>query len=128
MTKNVSTRAAWIAGALVCALAMLLPAGPARAAAMHVMESRPTAQAVMDGGQTAFFVRFDGPVDHAASVLTVLRDGKVVQTLHPRLNSRPNTLYSAVRHLAPGGYTLHWTTRPMRGSDVSEGDIPFSVR
>jgi methionine-rich copper-binding protein CopC len=103
-------------------------AGSAHAAAMHVMESRPAAEAVMTQGNTEFFVRFDGPVDHARSRLTVLRDGQVVQTLHPRLNSQPNVLYSGVPRLGPGSYVLHWVTASMRDHDVSEGDIAFQVR
>lgn len=82
----------------------------------------------MDGRQTEFFIRFDGPVDHAASVITVLQDGRVTQVLHPRLNSRPNTLYSGVRRLAPGAYVLHWMTRSMPDRDVSEGEISFSIK
>jgi methionine-rich copper-binding protein CopC len=118
-----------IALSVVCALElMLLGDDQARAAPMHVMESRPAAEAVMDGRQTEFFIRFDGPVDHAASVLTVLQDGRVIQVLHPRLNSRPNTLYSGVRRLAPGAYVLHWMTRSMPDRDVSEGEISFSIK
>jgi methionine-rich copper-binding protein CopC len=85
-----------IALSTVCVFGSLLLVDQARAATMHVMESRPAAEAVMDGRQTEFFIRFDGPVDHAASVLTVLQDGRVVQVLHPRLNSQPNILYSGV--------------------------------
>jgi methionine-rich copper-binding protein CopC len=118
-----------IALSVVCALElMLLGDDRARVAPMHVMESRPAAEAVMDGTQTEFFIRFGGPVDHAASVLTVLQDGRVIQVLHPRLNSRPNTLYSGVRRLAPGAYVLHWMTRSMPDRDVSEGEISFSVK
>jgi methionine-rich copper-binding protein CopC len=117
-----------IALSTICLLGSLLLIDQAQAAAMHLMESRPAAEAVMDGRQTKFFVRFDGPVDHAASVLTVLQDGRVVQVLHPRLNSQPNILYSGVRRLAPGGYTLHWMTHSMSDHEISEGDISFSVK
>jgi hypothetical protein len=79
-----------VALSVVCALGlMLLGDDQARAAPTHVMESRPAAEAVMDGTQTEFFNRFGGSVDHAASVLTVLQDGRVIQVLHPRLNSQP---------------------------------------
>jgi methionine-rich copper-binding protein CopC len=124
MTKTTAS----LAAPTVRAIGGLLLAGSALAAAMHVMESRPTARAVMDGGQTEFFIRFDGPVDHRASALSVMRDGEIVQTLHPRLNSQPNTLYSGVKHLEPGACTLHWMTRSMQGHDVSRGDIAFSVK
>jgi methionine-rich copper-binding protein CopC len=95
---------------------------------MHVMDSRPSGAAVMTQGATEFFVRFDGPVDHARSMLTVLRDGRVVQALHPRLNSQPSVLYSGVRRLPPGDYVLHWVAASAREQDVSEGDIAFAVR
>ena len=68
-----------IALSVVCALELMLLGDDQGAAPTHVMESRPTAEAVMDGRQTEFFIRFDGPVDHAASVLTVLQDGRVRQ-------------------------------------------------
>jgi hypothetical protein len=73
-----------IALSVVCALElMLLGDDRARAAPMHVMEPRPAAEAVMDGTQNEFFIRFGGPADHAASVLTVLQDGRVIQVLPP---------------------------------------------
>ncbi len=89
--------------------------------------SRPVARAVMDRANTRFFVRFDGPVDHAASTLSVLRDGRVVQTLRPRLESSPDTLYGSGGRLRPGAYELRWTTRPARGREASAGSIPFTV-
>src|SRR5271165_6116842 len=107
-------RSAWF---VVCVLGAMLAAGAADAETMRVMESRPSAHAIMDGSETEFFVRFDGPVDHSASRLTVVQNGKVVQVLRPRLNSQPNVLYSGVRRLAPGDYELHWTTRSMRDHD-----------
>ncbi len=114
--------------AAFCFLGWIIAGGAAYATTMHVMESRPAAEAIMAGPQTEFFIRFDGPVDHRASVLTVLQDGRVVQVLHPRLNSQPNTLYSGVRKLAAGGYVLRWMTRSMRDHDATEGEIGFSVK
>ncbi len=128
MKKATSSPTLLAASVMVCTAAGLMLASSALAATVRVMESRPAAQAIMDGEQTEFFVRFDAPVDHGASVLSVLRDGRIVQTLHPRLNSQPNTLYSGVRHLEAGAYVLHWMARLMQGSDVSQGDIAFSVK
>lgn len=118
-------RAALAPGFLVAAL---LWGSPARAEPMHVMSSSPLASAVMTGSETEFFIEFDRPVDHAASRLSVLRDGQVVQVLHPRLRSRPNFLYSGVRRLAPGDYSLRWSTRPAHDREASEGEIAFTVR
>jgi methionine-rich copper-binding protein CopC len=116
-----------IALAVVGAVAALTFGGSAVAATMHVVQSWPAAQATMNGDQTEFFVRFDGPVDHAASVLSVIRDGRIVQLLHPRLNTQPNTLYSGVRKLAPGAYRLHWATYSLRDHSLSQGTINFTV-
>lgn len=113
---------------LSCSLLILCGAmRAAQARPMTLMESRPAAHAVMSGAVTQFFVRFDGPVDHAASVLTVLGNGRVVQSLHARLNSQPDTLYASGGKLPPGDYVLQWQTRSMADHDVSSGSIPFSV-
>ena len=106
----------------------ILEAGPAFAVPMHVMESLPAAHAVMSGTNTQFFVRFDGPVDHAASSLSVVQGGRVLEVLHPRLESEPNVLYSGVPRLQPGDYTLRWVARSMQGHDDSQGEIAFSVK
>ena len=111
----------------VIVAAIILLSGPAVAATMHVVQSWPAVQAIMSGDQTEFFVRFDGPVDHAASVLTVNQDGRIVEILHPRLNTQPNTLYSGVRRLAPGAYTLHWATYALNDHSLSQGTIDFRV-
>ncbi len=115
-----------IAAALLCSL--LLGPGLARAATMHVMESKPVAEAVMDGHATEFFIRFDGPVDHSGSVLSVLRDDQVVETLHPRLNSQPSVLYATAPRLSPGRYVLRWSTRSVPDLEGSQGDIAFTVK
>ena len=107
--------------------AALIASGSAAAATMHVVQSWPAAQAVMYGDQTEFFVRFDGPVDHAGSILSVMQDGHVVQLLHPRLHTQPNTLYSGVRRLAPGAYTLHWAAYSLKDHSLSQGAINFRV-
>jgi methionine-rich copper-binding protein CopC len=107
--------------------AAVLFGGSVVARTMHVVQSRPAALAVMDGSQTEFFVRFDGPVDHAGSVLSVMQDGRLVQLLHPRLNTQPNTLYSGVRRLAPGAYTLHWAAYSLKDHSLSQGTINFRI-
>jgi methionine-rich copper-binding protein CopC len=113
--------------AMAGAAAFLLFVGSAAAATMHVVQSWPSVQAIMDGDQTEFFVRFDGPVDHAGSVLSVMQGGHLVQLLHPRLNTQPNTLYSGVRRLASGAYTLHWATYSFKDHSLSQGTINFRV-
>jgi methionine-rich copper-binding protein CopC len=107
---------------------LALGAGSARAATMHVMASQPSANAVMAGPAEQFYIRFDGPVDHNGSTLSVLRAGQVLVMLHPRLNSQPNTLYATVGRLPAGDYVLHWRAVSAPDRDATEGDIPFGVR
>jgi methionine-rich copper-binding protein CopC len=110
------------AGALLLLSTVAAPARP-----MHVMSSTPAAEAIMQGDHAGYVVRFDGPVDHAQSQLEILRDGQVVESLHPRLNSEPNVLFAAAPALPAGHYTLHWTVRSMPDQEISDGTIPFSV-
>jgi methionine-rich copper-binding protein CopC len=80
---------------------------------------------IMDGRATSFSIRFDGPIDHAASRLTLVTPHGV-RSLRARLNSEPNTLFTAVGTLPAGNYELRWEARAMDG-EVSKGIIPFKV-
>jgi methionine-rich copper-binding protein CopC len=106
---------------------LLCMASGAWAQDIHVMASSPAASAVIEGRSSEFFVRFDRPVDHIHSLLSISRDGKVVETLHARDNSAPNVLFARASTLTPGNYMLHWSVRLMTGGDVAQGDIPFTV-
>lgn len=109
-------------------LLALLAARSARAQTpMRMVESFPAANAIMDGKTTHFSVMFDRPLDHAASRLFVERDGAVVQTLSPRLNSQPNTLYADGHPLPPGRYTLRWDAHGLGGNGASAGSVGFGV-
>ncbi len=109
------------------ALLLLLSATPAPAQPMHVVSSTPAADATLTAGMAQYLVRFDGPVDHRQSRLEILRDGQVIETLHPRLESAPEVLFAAAPAPGPGHYTLHWTVRSMADQGMTEGTIPFSV-
>jgi methionine-rich copper-binding protein CopC len=93
---------------------------------MQMRESRPTAGTIIHGRHAEYFIRFDGPVDHAASRMRITQSGNVVQVLHPLLDSAVDVLFASGETPSPGRYSLHWETRSMDG-DVSEGDIPFEV-
>ena len=112
-----------------CAILVLLlistTSAPARP--MHVMASTPEAEAIMHGRNAQFVVRFDGPVDHAQSRLEILRDGQVVQRLHPLLGSAADVLFASAPAPQPGRYVLHWTVKSVPDEEASEGMIPFSV-
>lgn len=115
----------WI---LPAAAMAMLASGSALARPMAMVESNPAASAVIHSRSAEFFVRFDGPVDHRRSRLTITRDGKLVETLHPRLDSRPSVLFARAPRLGAGDYMLHWNVISMQGADVTQGDIPFSVQ
>ena len=102
----------------------VLTGGPAWAQGVRVLDSAPKAHATIDSRSSAFFVRFDRPVDHGDSRLAILRDGKLVEVLHPRLESAPNVLFARAPTLPPGSYTLHWR---VGGMPQFEGEIPFTV-
>ena len=112
---------------LLAALAAPLSA-PAVAQDVTVMDSEPKAQAVIGGTSSAFFVRFDRPIDHVHSNLSIWRDGRLVERLQPRLESAPNVLFARAPTLPTGSYMLHWAVRTMAGVEVIEGDIPFTVK
>jgi methionine-rich copper-binding protein CopC len=115
----------FLAGAAAVASAV---AGRAHADECKVMESMPAASAVIQGRSSEYFVRFDRPVDHVRSTLSITRDGKLVERLVPRLESAPEVLFARAPTLSDGDYKLHWTVRTMAGTDVVEGDIPFTVK
>ena len=115
-----------VAIAALSGLGML--GAPAWAEDVRVMQSMPAASAVIGGRGSEFFVRFDRPVDHIHSTLAITRDGKLVEQLHPRLESAPDVLFARVSTLPAGDYKLHWEVRTMAGVDRIKGDIPFTVK
>ena len=120
-----SRRAAIVA---LSSMGMLCALAPAWAQEVHIMQSTPAARAVIGGRSSEFFVRFDRPVDHIHSTPAIMRDGKLVERLIPRLESAPEVLFARAPTLAAGDYTLHWTVRTMAGVDALQGDIPFTVK
>lgn len=115
---------------LVCLLAMpaLAAWGPAAAQDVSVVDSAPKAKAVIGEPGSSFFVRFDRPIDHIHSRLSIWRDGQLVEHLQPRLESSPEVLFARAPTLPPGEYMLHWAVRTMQDVKVIEGNIPFTVK
>jgi methionine-rich copper-binding protein CopC len=94
---------------------------------VHVTESMPAANAHIGRKISAFFVHFDRPVDHIKSTLVVKQGDKVIERLHPRLESAPDVLFAAAPTLPPGNYMLHWAVITVQGTKAVAGDIPFDV-
>jgi methionine-rich copper-binding protein CopC len=120
----------------IASLAVLLMAATSLIAVVHaqgtagevrVLESTPAAHAHIGRKGTAFFVRFDRPVDHRKSTLLLKQGDKVIERLHPRLESAPDVLFAAAPTLPSGDYTLHWAVITLQGTKAIEGDIPFKV-
>jgi methionine-rich copper-binding protein CopC len=105
-----------------------LTCGPAAADQRQVHDTTPAAEAIVDGRNAQYVVRFDGPVDHAAARLEITRDGKVVVSLPVLLDSAPDVLFSSGPALPPGHYNLHWHLGAGAGADAGDGEIAFSVR
>jgi methionine-rich copper-binding protein CopC len=95
---------------------------------ISVLDSAPKAKAVIGEPSSEFFVRFDRPIDHIHSRLSIWRDGRLVEHLQPRLESSPDVLFARAPTLPPGEYMLHWTVRTMQYVKVTQGNIPFTVR
>ena len=101
--------------------------GAARAASaqdVRVLDSAPRANAVIGRRSSGFYVRFNRPVDHEDSRLTIKQDGRILEVLHPRLESAPDVLFARAPTLQPGSYTLHWV---IGGEPQFDGEIPFTV-
>lgn len=117
---------------LAIAALMMAPAATAVRAQqapdeVRVVESTPAAHARIGRKSSAFFVRFDRPVDHIKSTLVIKQGDKVIERLHPRLESAPEVLFAAAPTLPPGSYMLHWAVITVQGAKAIEGDIPFQV-
>jgi methionine-rich copper-binding protein CopC len=93
---------------------------------MHMMESFPAAQAIVDGNNLQYVVRFDGLVDHQASRMWITQGDRVVRTLTPLLNSAPTVLFASSSRLPPGNYQMHWSARSMPDGDPTDGSIEFT--
>lgn len=98
---------------------------PLSALAADQAEHAPSVTRIMDGSALAFALRFDRPINHYRSTLTLLTpDGTTM--LGIRLSAQPNTLYVAVGQLQPGSYALRWQT-PATFGETAAGTIPFAV-
>ena len=113
---------------VVAGLFALAFSASASAQDVQVMDSAPKAQAVIGEPGSSFFVRFDRPIDHIHSRLSIWRDSRLVEQLQPRLQSSPDVLFARAPTLPPGQYMLRWSVRTMEGVKVIEGDIPFTVK
>lgn len=116
----VTRRQSLLAGAAVG----ILGTGAANAEDVRMVDSAPRANAVIGRRSSGFYVRFDRPVDHEDSRLAIKQDGRIIEVLHPRLESAPDMLFARAPTLQPGSYKLHWL---VGGNPQFDGEIPFTV-
>ena len=76
---------------------------------------------------TELLLRFDRPINHVTSWLSLVRDGQIIETVHFRLETAPNVLFARIRTSAPGNYIVRWTVCPAGSNDRHEGELPFTV-
>jgi methionine-rich copper-binding protein CopC len=76
---------------------------------------------------TELLVRFDRPISHSLSSLTLVRDGQVVATPHPRLEAAPNVLFARIPTPSAGNYTVRWTVCPEGTNDRYDGEFAFTI-
>src|SRR5262249_33701461 len=76
---------------------------------------------------TELLIRFDRPISHGQSWISLVRQGKVVATIYPRLEAAPNVLFARIQTPGPGNYMVRWTVCPEGHNDRYDGEFPFTV-
>jgi hypothetical protein len=118
-------RAAVAVVGILCLLALQVRAQTAT----HEEATDISLQSVAIGDRgTEFLLRFNRPISHTRSQLTLFRDGRIVETIHFRLESAPNVLFARIRTPAPGDYVIRWSVCPEGSEDRYDGEIPLTVR
>jgi hypothetical protein len=100
---------------------------PAQTAELDAAAPRRWESATIDERGTELLVRFDRPISHERSWLFLLRNGDVVETIHPRLQAAPNVLFARIRTPPTGDYVVRWIVCPEGSNDRYDGEFPFTV-
>jgi methionine-rich copper-binding protein CopC len=103
------------------------PSAEPYAPPMGLVSSMPRTGDEIDGRMVAITLRFDAPVDHARSKLTLLGSGGESRALAPRLGASPNVLYGTAGRLSSGHYRVEFQVRSPNGR-LANGDVSFVVK
>jgi hypothetical protein len=76
---------------------------------------------------TEVLLQFDRPISHERSTLFLVLNGKVIETIHPRLEASPKVLFARIQTPMEGAYVLRWTVCPQGSNDRYDGEFPFTV-
>ena len=74
----------------------------AQARQLNVRDSFPAAEAILDGRNAQYIIRFDGWVDHGASQMDVTENGKIVERIVPTRDGEPDVLARVCSGIATG--------------------------
>jgi len=99
----------------------------AQARQLNVRDSFPAAEAILDGRNAQYIIRFDGWVDYGASHMDVTENGKSSSASSPPATASLMFWPASAPALPPGRYQLHWHAKSVPDGDVSNGFIPFTV-
>jgi methionine-rich copper-binding protein CopC len=111
-------RAAWVAVMLGAVSA------PAHAQAVLV-SSVPAAGAKVSAGEFTFHLRFNSPIDHERSRLTLMHPDGSAEYLVIAMAGPPQDL-NALARLTEGAYVLRWDVLPI-GGPATSGSLRFTA-
>lgn len=105
-------------------VAVVLGAAAAAAHAQAVLvASAPAAGAKVSVGEFPFHLRFNSPIDHEQSRLTLMHPDGSAEYLVIARGGPPQELNALVR-LTEGAYVLRWDVRPI-GGPATSGSLSF---
>jgi methionine-rich copper-binding protein CopC len=87
--------------------------------------SAPAAGAKVSVGEFAFHLRFNGPIDHEQSRLTLMHPDGSAEYLVIARAGQPQDL-NALARLTEGAYVLRWDVRPI-GAPAASGSLSFTA-
>jgi copper resistance protein C len=110
----------------VACAAVMLGAAPAAAYAQAVLVSSvPASGASVSVGEFAFHLRFNSPIDHERSRLTLMHpDGSAEYLVIARAG--PPQELNALARLTEGAYVLRWDVLPI-GAAAASGSLNFTA-
>ena len=76
---------------------------------------------------TEIVIKFDRPISHERSSLVLVLKGKIVDTLHPRLQAEPNVLFARIVTPGSGDYLVRWIVCPQGSNDRYDGEFTFTI-
>src|SRR5262245_44326161 len=109
------------------AFCLVSPQSDAQTAALKAAESIRLESVTIGERSTELLIRFDRPISHGQSWISLIREGKVVATIYPRLEAAPNVLFARIQTPGPGNYIVRWTVCPEGHNDRYDGEFPLTI-